>query len=442
MKVSDTNETAETQELPRPQPRDLELTTDDGWGDLNGAHDYASNDARRESSNFDIPQAEARKEDDGWGDVTTKRLPPPREIDTSGAIADDETPDGWGGPAEATEPIQAAIQYGHPESMSRNESSHVDEGSHAQEVQEGIDLSTLASRTDSRPAPVAEGSNRDSELRRQAAHDAVLHAFEEAPEDRIAGDFPRYARHHDVRADSADVEPQPTMQELADSSEAYKVSSVSEAETFAKEELGFRRTDLGDFDLASAREVNASLDALRTKYPQVDGLDYLGSIQSRNATLKAEQPQVAAQNPDVVAEPTAGEVAVTLKGAGDMSGISFNERWVSDFSTAQARMRLDEAAGFSAQGAGSMRGVVAHEFGHAVENHLRHTGDYYQVAGKVIDDVTVHGGNWITENVGFYAKTSPQELFAELFAEYQCSEYPRETAQKLGLAIDKHYWNI
>jgi hypothetical protein len=327
-------------------------------------------------------------EDDGWGKSNDVRLPPRREVDLRDAKADnfDESFDGWGEQPKGDKPTN--------------------------------------------PSSSTQGAERELASARRA-----VEAAHREQDQRIATDAS--SRHTGERL--PEFNHGNSLGQFADRSAAREARNLTEASKFSQEALGFERVELSGFSLESANEINAALDSLKTKYRHVDGLRYLGSTQTRILALVTERPDIAKSRPDLVAQPDKCEVAATLRGAAGLSGISFNEEWVGDLPTAQARLRLDEAAGFSARGVGSMRGVVSHEFGHAIENQLLRDGTYDEVAAGIINDIHSRGADWVSENIGEYATKNKQELFAELFAEYECADQPREEALKLGRSIDKYF---
>ena len=100
------------------------------------------------------------------------------------------------------------------------------------------------------------------------------------------------------------------------------------------------------------------------------------------------------------------------------------------------RLEVDCALGHSAKDTGSVVGATAHEFGHAVENHLRATGQFTPELQAAVDSEWSRGPSGVSAEVGEYAAKSRQELFAEAFAEYKCSDSPRSAAKTIGVHID------
>jgi hypothetical protein len=231
------------------------------------------------------------------------------------------------------------------------------------------------------------------------------------------------------------VEPSGFRERVAES-EAQDVVSLGEAEDYARDDLGIEQVDYSDFDQQTANEVNATLEVLRDKYPEVGGIEYLGSIQSRNQAIEERRPDLAAESRAEIREPADGVVAVALRNTGEFNGISINRAWSGDYVSSSIGSQLSEFQGESSQGSGSMSGVVAHEFGHLVEYHLQESGQLDEVNDR-LSEIKANGRHYVRDEVSTYANKSDAELFAELFAEYQLSDSPREPARILGTTVDK-----
>lgn len=219
-------------------------------------------------------------------------------------------------------------------------------------------------------------------------------------------------------------------------SEALETLSLTEAEDYARENIGVERVDYSEFDDSTAREVNATLEVLRDKYPEVGGLEYLGSIQRRNSAMCEERPDLAAARQVDIAEPKPEVVAVALRDSDEFNGIAINKLWASDSQTSSIETQLSEFRGDSSEGTGSMSGVVAHEFGHLVEYHLEAKGDFDDIKEK-LGELESQGRIHVREHVSTYATKNEAELFAELFAEYQLSNEPRDPARSVGEMVDR-----
>lgn len=233
--------------------------------------------------------------------------------------------------------------------------------------------------------------------------------------------------------------------ESVERSEAQQVESLSEAEDYARDAIGVQRVDFSDFDQKTANEVNATLEVLRDKYPEVGGLEYLGTIQGRNADISVERPDLATDLQDVLANPDPSVIAEALRNTQGYNGITFNSESTSSYDQVTSDAQEREAKGWSAEKTGSVAGVTAHEFGHLVEYHLVSTGQFTAELQDALDGVWAQGTDTVSREVSQYGaigdNPSPDdriqhELFAELFAEYQLNSEPRDAALRVGHLID------
>jgi hypothetical protein len=284
------------------------------------------------------------------------------------------------------------------------------------ETREHLGEIALAGSRDQSPDSTVEipPNQTHEELARDAVEDALVHPASDLNEADEQSDFQQKVAH----------------------SEAQDVLSTSEAEDYAREKLEIPRVDYSDFDQKTANEVNATLEVLRDKYPEVGGFEYLGTIQGRNEAIKRENPELAAIRREETAEPAESVAAVNLRESDGYNGITINREWASDFSRSTYNARKDEVFEGSARGTGSVSGIVAHEFGHSVENHLRDSGQFGEVQSK-LNQIKSGGFEYVASKVSRYATSSDQELFAELFAEHQLNAEPREPAREVGEIVDR-----
>jgi len=154
--------------------------------------------------------------------------------------------------------------------------------------------------------------------------------------------------------------------------------------------------------------------------------------------MRNEDPELAELRSRETRDPDPNEVAVTLRETSGYNGISMNREWSGNYDKANYDARSDELAGGSANGTGSISGVIAHEYGHVVENHLRATGQFDEIAIEVQQTFDL-GPLLVSSEVSAYARKSEQELFAEAFAEYQMMDHPRPFAERIGKLVDEKF---
>jgi len=154
--------------------------------------------------------------------------------------------------------------------------------------------------------------------------------------------------------------------------------------------------------------------------------------------MRNEDPELAELRSRETRDPDPNEVAVTLRETPGYNGISMNREWSGNYDKANYDARFDELAGGSANGTGSISGVIAHEYGHVVENHLRATGQFDEIAIEVQQTFDL-GPLLVSSEVSAYARKSEQELFAEAFAEYQMMDHPRPFAERIGKLVDEKF---
>lgn len=226
-----------------------------------------------------------------------------------------------------------------------------------------------------------------------------------------------------------------TIREAIKRSEANSVLSLAEAKYYAEDSLGVEYADFAGFDQQTANETNATLEALRARYPDVQGIRSLSTIQARDAELKEKD----LLEPNDIDPRTIAEAAPLRWGA--YSGIALNESYASDYERTVKDLQRQVAEGGHPPGLESVSGVITHEFGHVLANDLEinHPEIYMQEIRPVLDAIWSRGREHIRNGLAAYAASSCDELLAEAFAEYQFSSKPREYAKVIGGAIDRAY---
>jgi len=95
---------------------------------------------------------------------------------------------------------------------------------------------------------------------------------------------------------------------------------------------------------------------------------------------------------------------------------------------------------FHPPGTNTVKGIVDHEFGHAIWHELA-LDDYRKgikpIHKYIIKYIADHSYDELANNLSGYAKTNAAEFFAEAFSELQNNPNPRPIAKKIGELLDK-----
>lgn len=98
----------------------------------------------------------------------------------------------------------------------------------------------------------------------------------------------------------------------------------------------------------------------------------------------------------------------------------------------------DESVGFSPRGCHSFRSVITHELGHVLDFWLKISENR-----RFKSKIKTLSSSYIQSNLSEYSSSNgqvyPAEVIAEGFAEYRCSNSPRELASFVGQLIDEEY---
>lgn len=179
-------------------------------------------------------------------------------------------------------------------------------------------------------------------------------------------------------------------------------------------------------DIDSAKATYKAYDSFYEKYPKMIG--------------KLSAPTTSILDPHIDANCTMGfgNEAVTL-----------NKRSFQNYEKFKKRRTENAESGWAPKGCDDPASVVMHELGHALDGYLSYTKHVYGVTGKgktgwlsnKIRPIVMKKAGFkigdIGEEVSQYATETPQEWFAECFAEYMCSDNPRKVALEFGKLIDE-----
>lgn len=256
---------------------------------------------------------------------------------------------------------------------------------------------------------------------------------------RMDGQDPDRARRDNVEQEFGVRPPPDRRSELAravDSSPLH-ANRDTDAATAEAKSLGFTDVDLSDFSAESANEVVATLSELKRRYPTVSGLEFLGSISTHERATRAIDGERA--TPKERKENTSAytsSAGVDRKGT---RGFAIGDDMASS-DNAGASIHLGSyQSGHNSTA--NMAGVIAHEFGHAVQNHLELTKSFRQIKEQLAR-MRAKGDTPVAREVSMYGASHSghrdpnRELFAELFADYIMSSSPSENAQLIGRMTD------
>lgn len=128
----------------------------------------------------------------------------------------------------------------------------------------------------------------------------------------------------------------------------------------------------------------------------------------------------------------------------DNGKVQLNPLWWNDWDKLQTRYERDVKTGWHPKGTDA-RAIIIHELGHAVEGMLTNAGilagydtDWrLHATSEALRDQLFQDKAAIRAEVSTYATMDAHECFAELFAEYVCSEEPRPAAVRFGKILDE-----
>jgi len=208
----------------------------------------------------------------------------------------------------------------------------------------------------------------------------------------------------------------------------------TDAATDEAKTLGFTNVDLSDFSPESANEVVATLSELKRRYPTVSGLEFLGSI-STHTKQEKERGLTSASPQDNTSAYTA-HGGVERKGT---RGFAIGDSMAASDTAGADIHRGSYQSGHNATA--NMAGVMTHEFGHAVQNHLELTKSFRQISYQLAI-MRVNGDTPVAREVSMYGashnlgRDPNKELFAELFSDYIMSSTPSPNAELIGHMVD------
>lgn len=234
-----------------------------------------------------------------------------------------------------------------------------------------------------------------------------------------------------------------------------QAATVKEANAWAKENLKVKKVDYKGFDVELANEVNQELYQLQQLYPEVQGVNFVGTGQQRNTLLYEKQlKEFEEKNKELLAEmprqlkekvikqyvkkkkvPGDTYAQAANSSWGDLAGIAFNEKWAKDYTTFAKNVANDAKMGWHPEGTEKPVSVLIHEFGHSIDFFLDRIGLRDKYLGPIVREALKDKN--LGEELSRYAKTNDREVVAEAFAEYRLNPNPRKWARRVGEAIEQ-----
>lgn len=218
------------------------------------------------------------------------------------------------------------------------------------------------------------------------------------------------------------------------------------------------KIDYTDYDLGLANEVNEHLRKLYDDYPEIQGINYVGTAQGRNDgwyNKKVEElfeknkdrlrkqgwkdKEILKAVKDKISKPRVpgnvmGQAANTSWG--EFAGITFNRIFAKDYKKLSRATRDSVADKFHPEGTEAPISVLIHEFGHSIDYFLKDVGLREKYITPITKDVLKMSRREIREQLSEYAGTNDMEVIAEAFAEYRLNPNPRPIAKRVGEAFE------
>lgn len=232
--------------------------------------------------------------------------------------------------------------------------------------------------------------------------------------------------------------------------------TIAEANTWAADNLQhIKKVDYKGFDIQMANEINEELYNLRRLYPEIEGINFVGTAQQRNNDLyDREVAEFLRTNAEVFKGHPQRAIDATVKKYikkrtvagniyaqaadktwGGQAGIAFNQAKAKDYAAFKKSTANDVATKWSPEGTEAPVSVLIHEFGHSVDYFLRDVGlrDKYltPITKEALDDPQ------LGDKLSNYSKKNDREVIAEAFAEYRLNPNPRAYARRVGEAIEQ-----
>lgn len=113
------------------------------------------------------------------------------------------------------------------------------------------------------------------------------------------------------------------------------------------------------------------------------------------------------------------------------SGIYVNDRYTSNVKLFSEAIENDVKCGFHPEGCYTMKSVIDHECGHAIDYAYGLSGSNSEINSEAIS----HKHEEVKNGLSEYGASNIREFIAEAWSEYKNNPHPREIATKVGGAM-------
>ncbi|MGP9042113.1 minor capsid protein [Cytobacillus kochii] len=237
-------------------------------------------------------------------------------------------------------------------------------------------------------------------------------------------------------------------------------SNLKEANAWAEENLKqVAHVDYTGFDIKMANETNEQLYKLFQLYPEIEGINFVGTSQKRNKLLyekevkeflKRNEMALRGLSPAVVEKlikkyikrrttPGNAYAEAANETWGELAGITFNMKWVKDYDSFKESISNDVISGWSPKGTEAPVSVLIHEFGHSIDYFIEKIGLRDKYFKPILEEAITDSENTMYE-LSTYAiegQNPEREIIAEAFTEYRLNPHPRKWARRIGEAIER-----
>ncbi|EIW19923.1 phage minor head protein [Pelosinus fermentans] len=250
------------------------------------------------------------------------------------------------------------------------------------------------------------------------------------------------------------------------------LNDIKKATAWAKDNLPIDYVDYKGFDPKFADEINAGVQQLYTRYPEMKGrTKFMATSQERNRQYTkrevdkvmtnylesykgkplpfTEEAYRKAATKRIKPKPTGAHTVAesTTKAWGPQEGIGFNEKFAKDYALMEASNARSVQSGWHPAGTENPVSNFTHEFGHQIDNLITEKDQRAELNAlwdKWRKDTlaTRRGTIAEAETLSKYAATNSKEFIAEGFSEYIHNPNPRPVAKAIGQAIEKAFENI